>query len=211
MDGILFDTERLYCEAWRAVFSETDYALSDELLFSCAGLNAKDTRAAVMAACGSEFPYEACADRVRDRIFEWMRESGPPEKPGVRALLDYLSARSIPVALATSTSEKSARWMMERSGLARYFSGWAFGSEVVRGKPEPDIFLLALERLGIKDSSSCVVFEDSPAGLTAAIEAGTKAVFVPDLVTPDREILAHVWKRIDSLEEAASDRFFSNM
>jgi len=211
MDGLLFDTERLCCEAWRSVSFEAGYKMDDALFFACVGRNNRDTRTIVLESCGPDFPYDDFSDKARAWMTERMKVNGPPEKSGIRILFDFLSALSIPIALATSTSEKSARWMIERAGLTSYFSGWAFGSEVERGKPEPDIFQLALLRLGVADPSKCVVFEDSPAGLTAALTAGMKAVFVPDMIVPDNEILGKIWKRIDSLDEAAFESFYSDI
>ena len=211
MDGLLFDTERLCCEAWRSVSFDAGYKMDDALFFACVGRNNRDTRTIVMDSCGADFPYDDFNAKAREWMTERMKVNGPPEKPGIRPLFDFLKAHAIPIALATSTSEKSAKRMIEQAALSSYFSGWAFGSEVERGKPEPDIFRLALSRLGALDPAKCVVFEDSPAGLTAAMAAGMKAVFVPDMIVPNDELLAQVWKRIDSLDEAAFESFYADM
>jgi beta-phosphoglucomutase-like phosphatase (HAD superfamily) len=78
-----------------------------------------------------------------------------------------------------------------------------FGDEVQRGKPAPDIFLLAAERLG-KNPRRCVGFEDSPAGLQSLHSAGIPSVFVQDLVEPPPAIIATVWRRCGDLAEAAA-------
>jgi beta-phosphoglucomutase-like phosphatase (HAD superfamily) len=137
MDGLLFDTERLCCEAWTTISKDSGYRMDEALFFSCVGRNTHDTREIVMNACGSDFPFEEFNEKARIWMHDRMDRVGPPEKPGIRKLFDYLSFRKIPIALATSTSEKTARWMIERAGLTAYFSGWAFGSEVLHGKPEP--------------------------------------------------------------------------
>lgn len=211
MDGLLFDTEQLCCEAWKTVALEGGYRIEDEVFFACVGRNTRDTRTIVMDRCGPDFPFDAFNEKAREWIRRKMEENGPPEKPGIRRLFDYLRSRNIPIALATSTTESTARWMIEQAALSPYFSGWAFGSEVERGKPEPDIFLLAKERLGIADASRCVVFEDSPAGLNAALAAGMKPVFIRDMIDPDPALLSRVWKKARSLDEAASDSFFSDL
>lgn len=211
MDGLLFDTETLCGEAWRAVSSRGGYRVADGLFFSCIGRNHRDIRSIVLDACGSDFPYERFTGETRAWMMERMAESGPPEKPGIRPLFDFLKARQVPIALATSTGEKSARWMIERAGLMPYFDAFAFGSEVERGKPSPDIFLLARDRLGDIPASSCAVFEDSPAGIRASFAAGMKPVFIKDLLQPEPEVLAMVWRQIGSLDEASSDGFFSGM
>ena len=211
MDGLLFDTERLCCDAWRAVSSDSGWALEDSLFISCVGRNTRDTREIVMKALGDGFPYEEFDLKARDWMRARMAESGPPEKPGVRDILGYLSGLRVPIALATSTSEASARWMIERAGLTGFFGAFAFGSEVRNGKPSPDIFLLAMDRLGVSRPDSCVVFEDSPAGIIAAHSAGMKPVFVPDMVQPEQRVLSLVWKRAARLDEAARDDFYRGL
>lgn len=210
MDGLLFDTERLCCEAWRSVSSSEGWTMDDGLFFSCVGRNKKDTRRIVMEACGPDFPFERFDLLARDWMMDRMKNAGPPEKPGIRALFSYLASKNVPIALATSTSERSARQMIEWANLTHWFSAWAFGSEVERGKPEPDIFLLAKNRLSVCNAANCAVFEDSSAGLTAAIAAGMKAIFVKDMIEPDRALLERVWKCAVSLEDAATDSFFGD-
>ena len=211
MDGLLFDTERLYCDAWRIFAVEAGYPVTEEQIHSFIGLNHQDTHEMVKACFGPDFPYADFSLKTRNWINDSMAVNGPPEKPGIRQILDFFRTEAIPVALATSTSEKTARKMIEHAGLASFFSAFAFGSEVSRGKPDPEIFLLALKRLGAIERGNCAVFEDSPAGLAAAQAAGMKSVFVKDLVEPDPVILSRVWKRIDSLERAASLSFYSDM
>jgi HAD superfamily hydrolase (TIGR01509 family) len=215
MDGLLFDTERLCCDAWRAVSAQAGYAMSDELFMSCVGRNNQDTRAIVLGEMGDTFPYDDFRDKARDWMVSRMDDQGPPEKPGVRELFEYFKNKGIPLALATSTSKKSATWMIERAGLTEYFSAMAFGSEVSRGKPFPDIFLLAFNRLldsGALDKNAvpaeCAVFEDSPAGLQAARDAGMRSFFVPDMVTPPEALLGGVWKTLPSLLFARDDSLY---
>lgn len=208
MDGLLFDTETLCCDAWREIAGNAGYRMRDSLFLECVGLNSRDTRERVLAAMGSDFPYEQFGTEARQWMRTRMEADGPPLKPGVTTLLDYLYTSNIPIALATSTSEHSARWMIEKAGFARYFTAYAFGSEVTNGKPSPDIFLLAMKRLGLETPQNCVVFEDSAAGLRAAQAAGMLTVFVPDLVEPPQNVLDKVWKRVERLDEAAHDEFF---
>lgn len=208
MDGLLFDTERLCCEAWRSVSRMEGWEMDDATFIACVGRNKKDTERIVREACGPDFPFERFDALAREWMMDRMKADGPPEKKGIRELFAYLASRNVPIALATSTSERSARQMIEWAGLTHWFSAWAFGSEVEKGKPEPDIFLLVKERLSVKDASRCVVFEDSVAGLTAALAAGMKAVFVRDMIDPEQALLDRVWKNPRSLDEAASDSFF---
>lgn len=211
MDGLLFDTERLCAEAWRSVAAERGMRIPEELFLSCVGRNARDMRAIVSRACGDDFPFDDFTDRTRAWMSDRMLASGPPEKPGIRVLFDYFSAKNVPIALATSTREQTARTMIEQARLTHYFSAFAFGNQVEHGKPFPDIFLLAMRRLGVETPSSCVVFEDSPAGLRAAHAAGMKPIFIRDTIDPDDETLSLVWKRANDLSQAAADSFYAEL
>lgn len=209
MDGVLFDTERLCASVWSECSRVAGYAISDEVFRMCVGRNDADTRELLRETLGSEFPYDTFKERVRLEMKSVMEANGPPPKKGAAALLQYLSDNQIPAALATSTSEETARWMIDKAGFSRFFSAYAFGSEVSKGKPDPEIFILARNRLQIKDSSSCIVFEDSPAGIRASHTAGMNTVFVPDMVIPESDVLELVWKQIPDLEYALYSDFFT--
>jgi len=89
MDGLLFDTERLCCEAWRSVSFAAGYAMPDALFFACVGRNNRDTRTIVMDACGPSFPFDDFNDKAREWMTDRMKVNGPPEKPGIRPLLVF--------------------------------------------------------------------------------------------------------------------------
>ncbi len=209
MDGLLFDTERLCCDAWRDVSSASGYLMEESLFLSCVGRNDRDTRTIVLKALGESFPYDEFKVKAGEWMMRAMHRGGPPEKPGIRPLLGFLRDRGAKIALATSTSERHARWMIERAGLSPFFDACAFGTEVERGKPSPDIFLLAMNRLSLSAPERIVVFEDSSAGIEAASKAGMKPVFVPDMVNPPEAVLALVWKKIERLDEAANEAFYA--
>ncbi|MDR0585774.1 MAG: HAD family phosphatase, partial [Treponema sp.] len=126
-----------------------------------------------------------------------------PHRPGLLTLLDRLDALEIPKAVATSTERKRALWKLEKAGIADRFTVLVCGDEIRRGKPAPDIFLKAAERLGAAPAD-CVGFEDSPAGLKGLAEAGIRSVFIKDLAEPPPDVLAGVWRRCADLAEAAA-------
>jgi HAD superfamily hydrolase (TIGR01509 family) len=115
----------------------------------------------------------------RDRVFL----AAVPERlaplPGLFRLLDELEARGIPRAVATSGHRHYAQLALRTLGVADRFQALATGDEVARGKPAPDIFLLAAERLGVQPTG-CLVLEDSHLGVAAAKAAGMRAVAVPN-------------------------------
>ena len=89
---------------------------------------------------------------------------------------------------------------MEKTGLVKYIDKFASGAEVRNGKPAPDVFLLAAERLGIR-AAECLVLEDSKAGVIAGSSAGAKVIMVPDMFEPDEVCKEKAYKIVENLGE----------
>lgn len=102
-----------------------------------------------------------------------------PVMPGARELVDWGRAQGIPMALATSSRRAHADIAIATAGLTGLFDAEATGEEVERGKPEPDLFLLAASRLGVAPED-VLVFEDAPAGVAAAKAAGMQVAWIPN-------------------------------
>ena len=109
------------------------------------------------------------------------------------------------IGMATSTGYNSAMEHLERTNMLSYFSPNAIitGDMVENGKPAPDIYLLAAERLGV-DPSECIGVEDSLNGVRAIHAAGMRAVMIPDIVEPTPEVEALAWKRCEGLLDIIS-------
>lgn len=182
MDGLMFDTERLAREAWRAAMADHGYALHDDVYLDVVGRTAREARAIFVAALGPDLPIDdiaaAAARRLRDLLLPV-----PPLKPGLVALLDGIGDLHLPAAVASSTAHAEVERRLVAAGLRRRFAAVASGDEVARGKPAPDLFLLAGRRLGVAPDR-CLVLEDSEAGVGAATAAGMRPVMVPDLAEP---------------------------
>ncbi|MFM8232052.1 MAG: HAD family hydrolase, partial [Chthoniobacterales bacterium] len=97
--------------------------------------------------------------------------------PGVRALLAALRAKNMPCAIASSTERANLDLPLDLMGLREFFSVIVSGEEVVHGKPDPAVFLLAAERLGLPPAD-CVVIEDALVGIEAAKRAGMPVLAV---------------------------------
>lgn len=127
-------------------------------------------------------------------------ENGVPHRPGIIALLDLLAAHDMPRAVATSTQSPLAQRKLEAAGLLGYFDVVCTSSDVAHPKPAPDVYLLAAERLGVSPSQ-CLVLEDSPTGVRAALAAGMTPIQVPDLLMPDDEVRALGHRIVASLRD----------
>ncbi len=188
MDGLLLDTERLDGALWRQALAEVGYVFPDEWHRALIGRREADTQAQLRAALGVHCPLVAVQARVAQLWAEALSQAPAPRKPDAEELVRYLSARGVPIAVATSTHRGKALRCL--GTLAEYFDAIVCGDEVVEGKPAPEIYLRAAERLG-RAPADCLALEDSPAGWVAATAAGFTGVFVPDLV--DTPVAALYW------------------
>jgi HAD superfamily hydrolase (TIGR01509 family) len=203
MDGLMLDTERLEIAAFIRICEEMGRPISEAMLRSTVGITEDDAEELYHAAYGRDYPYREIWDKTRRRITDLGEKEGIPRRPGLLALLDHLGRLGIPLAVATSANRERARWKLEKAGILDRFRFLACGDEVAAGKPAPDVFLLALNRLGEK-AEDCVGFEDSPAGLKALAAAGIPSVFVQDQAEPPEEVLKTVWRRCADLAAAAA-------
>jgi HAD superfamily hydrolase (TIGR01509 family) len=201
MDGLMLDTERPCVRAWIEAADTMGWELPEAAVNRTVGTDEASTRKIIIDFCGPAFPYDKARALMRELILTRIEREGIPHRPGLLTLLDHLSRLDLPLGVATSSSGEIARWKLGKAGILERFSVLVCGDEVQRGKPAPDIFLLAAERLG-QAPQNCIGFEDSPAGLTALHAAGIPSIFVKDLVEPPEEVLRGVWRRFDNLAEA---------
>lgn len=203
MDGLMLDTEGPVIDLWVEVARKAGFAIDRQVILDTTGLDRAATKAAIMEACGKDFPYDTLRAELVRIVRERGERDGIPHRPGLCVLLDRLGALKLPLAVATSTDRAAAEWKLKKAGILDRFAALTCGDEVERGKPAPDIFLLAAKKIRLPPEA-CVGFEDSPAGLTGLHAAGIRSVFIKDTVEPDPALLAAVWRRCTDLAEAAA-------
>jgi HAD superfamily hydrolase (TIGR01509 family) len=201
MDGLLLDSERPTRDAWEEVLTGMGLVYDHRLYLSAVGRDFSDTRVLLTQGHGPGFDFDAALAQVRQRLAETVGRTGYASKPGALELLDELSGRGIRCAVASSTAIEQIGQRLRRASLLDYFEVLAGGDEVRRGKPEPDIFLLAASRLGVTPQT-CLVFEDSSYGAQGALAAGMGVVLVPDLKPPTEEVGRLALRILGSLEES---------
>jgi HAD superfamily hydrolase (TIGR01509 family) len=203
MDGLMFDTENLTIPLWETAGKPFGYNLTREIVLRMVGISGEKARRVLLEEFGADFPYDTIRDEFRLLVKKEMAEKGVPKKPGLMYLLDRLRAVNIPLGVATSSRGATAIDLLGKAGIIGYFKAITGGEEVKNGKPAPDIFLLAAEKL-LTPPCNCVGFEDSTAGLMGLHSAGIRSVFIKDVVSPPEEVLAAVWRRCNDLSEAAA-------
>lgn len=203
MDGILFDTERLFNECFaRAVKSYgIDSYDVDKMVQLCLGRSTAESKELCLKVLPEGFPYDEMQTKLRKDFNDTLLEKGMPVKPGVYLMLEYLKANRYPVGLASSSSMASIMHHLEEANMTEYFSCIASANDVERGKPEPDIYNYVLEKMNLK-GKNVIVFEDSPNGLKSATAAGLKAIMIPDQVPYTDELKPYVYEKINSMTAA---------
>lgn len=189
MDGVLLDSERLVQRAFDAAIRETGVALEGSTYFSLIGRRHEAVHAILAEALGGSAAADAFYPVWRRRVGEaWATADPFPVKPGARAALEQLASAGLRLALATSTEKQKASGELTTAGLLPFFESCTFGSEVEHGKPAPDIYRKALERLDLPPEA-CLAVEDSPNGIRSGHAAGLRMLWIPDLapMEPDAE------------------------
>jgi HAD superfamily hydrolase (TIGR01509 family) len=203
MDGLMFDTERIAIEAWRRAGHATGCEIPEALVIESVGRNIQDTRILFERALGSSFDFER-ARAVRVRVAaEIIDGAGVPIKRGLTELLTLLCRRGARRAVATSAERERTQTLLARSGLSAQFEVVVCGDEVARGKPAPDIFLRAAERLGV-EPAQCLVLEDSESGIRAAASAGMRPLMIPDVRAATDEMRGIAERVFSDLRAAAA-------
>jgi HAD superfamily hydrolase (TIGR01509 family) len=188
MDGTLLDTEPLAARAWEEAAAALGVQFDPALALAMVGRNFADCSAFLHGHFGPDYPTAQLLGNWHAAYDAIVARDGLVIKDGAHALLDWLDAAGIPRAIATSTRRVRAEAKLAHCALLQRFHALVGGDEVARGKPSPDIYLAAAERLRIAPGS-CLALEDSEPGFQAALAAGMAPILIPDLKPPSAELL----------------------
>lgn len=200
LDGLLLDTEKLLIEFWVRAANEAGFPMTRETALSLRSLHKSFAVPFLKERFGEAFDYAKIRKRRMELMSGYLAENPLELKAGAVELLDFLSERNIPAAVCTATDSERASAYLKQTGILGYFSDIISASMVEKGKPLPDVYLYAANRLGLKPGE-CMALEDSPNGVRSAASAGFITVMVPDLTPPDDELLRLINKKADSLSE----------
>jgi beta-phosphoglucomutase-like phosphatase (HAD superfamily) len=202
MDGLLLDSERPVRAAWLRAAEAVGVSLSDADYLSVVGLNHVDSDARMLTLFGGVAEQLRSARvHANDSLARDYGATPFDVKPGALRLLQGLREAGIPCAVASSTHHAEVQRRLRNAGLIDFFAAICGGDEVERGKPAPDLYALAIRRLGAEARTS-IAFEDSGHGVQAALAAGLSVVAVPDLKAPEPQWLARCLAVLASLDEA---------
>ncbi len=199
MDGVLVDSYRAHLGSWQVVAAEEGLTLTEAEFASQFGR----TNPEIIAVYWGADRYDdeevaALADR-KERAFREILRVDFPAMPGARDLLEALSEAGFALAVGSSGPPENIELVLRELGARELFRAVVTARDVTRGKPDPQVFLLAAERLGVAPSR-CAVVEDAPAGVAAAQAAGMKSIGLAS-TGRTREELAAADLVVDSLTE----------
>lgn len=174
-DGVLVDSERLACAVEAEGLTRAGFPITAEgVLQRFLGMSARDARAVVERELGRSLPADYGQRKADELAAAFRRELGAV--PGIAEVVAMVSASGAALCVASSSAPTRIALSLTLVGLHDRFAPHLFSSSmVVNGKPAPDLFLLAADRMGIPPAR-CLVIEDSPPGIAAGVRAGMRVV-----------------------------------
>ena len=170
MDGLMFETESVYYEAAEILLGRRGYPYTDELCRDVMGRPPQYCFEKFIETYNLPETWEELSEESEEIFLELLKK-GYRTMPGLEHLLVTLEQAKIPKCVATSSSRRITTAILTKDSLADRFEFVITSDDISRGKPDPQIYLLSAERLGI-DPVHLAVFEDSEAGTAAAKRAG---------------------------------------
>lgn len=177
VDGVLIDSYQAHLQSWQELARETKVAFSVDDFASTFGQTSRDIIMRFWSRHDVDDTRVRELDDRKEANFRHIIEERFPAMDGAVELVNRLKAAGFMLALGSSGPPANIRLVVEKLGLlqAIRFDAIVTGEDVTRGKPDPQVFLLAAQRLGVTPAS-CAVIEDAPAGITAAKAAGMAAI-----------------------------------
>ena len=175
MDGVLVDSQPYHFKADIDTMAEYGVIKDQKFYESFAGTLTADRMRTLKEMFGLDVPVEEMTIKRENMILDIMGKEDIKPVSGIPEFLRSIKEKGLTTAVASSSDYKLINLILDRLKIAKYFDSVTSGSDVKRGKPSPDVFLLAAERIGI-EPAECLVVEDSENGVKAAKAAGMKAL-----------------------------------
>lgn len=200
LDGTLIDNEKFTIISKVIEGKKIGYEISEEIAKNTLGLSTKKSKEYFISIYGEDFPYDFFRQKRFDYIIDDIKQNGVKFKKGVQEIINYLNEKSIKKAICTSSTKKYLNAYKKYSNIFDNFDIIITGEEIKNGKPNPEIFLKAMDRLNINYKNTLII-EDSNNGIIAGVNSNADVIMIPDLVSPNKEVLEQNVKIYNSLLE----------
>lgn len=198
MDGLLIDSERIIMQACIVAAEQIGITYTQAQYAELIGRAGPDSTRLMIEQLNGVENFNRVMQGLDVELAK--RNHTFPLKAGALELLKHYQAAGVICCVASSSATQHITHRLNQVGVLDYFSHITSGQEVKNGKPNPDIYLLAIQKLSL-NVDECIAFEDSEAGARAAIAAGLKVVVVPDLVQPSDFVREHCYQVFSTLKD----------
>ncbi|MFW2489050.1 HAD family hydrolase [Clostridium chromiireducens] len=208
MDGVIFDTENVYLDIWTKVFEKYGYTMTLDVYISVMGTGRENVIKTFLEIYGEDLPIGEMYIEKDKKLEKVIKNGLVPKKQGAKEILNYFKQKNYKIALATAAKRDRVARQLKMADMIDIFDDIVCGDDIKFGKPNPEIFLKAAQKLSV-DPGKCLVIEDSPAGIKAAFNAKMTGIHVEDLKKEDEEILNYCYKSFKNLLEI--QEYFNNL
>jgi beta-phosphoglucomutase len=190
IDGVLLDSYKIHYECWRSIAEKHSITVTEKEFASLFGRRGNEI---VREIWGEDLPAEQVATihHRKQALYRENLKGNFPEMDGAIQLIDDLAVEGFVLGIGSSAPPENVEMSLKGLNRTNSFKAVVTGSDVTRGKPDPQVFLLAAQRLGV-EPSDCAVIEDAPAGIAAALAGGMTAIALAGTAPPDSLTGAHL-------------------
>ena len=200
MDGLMFNTEVMFKKQFREALDFNHIDAPDSVIEEMIGCDSRRIQIFEEEYPGITEVMAYCQKHRVEYFFDFFKEPGSANMPGLQELIEYLDQKKIPYGIASSSYPEDIRRFVDYAGFKISYKTLTSSKEGMPSKPAPDIFLEAARRLQEKPEN-CLVLEDSKNGIIAASSAGMHSIFVPDQIVPDEEMKKYIQTTCKSLKD----------
>jgi len=201
LDGILFDSEYYQWQGWVEPLREYGIELTKEMYFDYAGKSGPYIDEELINDFNLNISIGTLWEAKQKLIEVWFNEKAMPLMPFAKEVVEYFTSNpQFKVALCSGGSREEIMTKLEKNDFVKYFPVIIAGSDVEKSKPNPDIYLLAIKKLGL-NPEECLAFEDTQYGLQAAYSAGAHCFAVPNEYSSKQDF-SKADKVLSSLKDA---------
>ena len=201
MDGLMFDTERLWLDAVKKTNEVYGYNVPLELIIECMGKRKDLIYLKLKEELGENFDTDKFLKLNRKFMDEDVALNGLKIKRGLKELIAFLKSKNIKIAVASSSKFEKIQTRFKEANIDINDFDYIIGGDMVTSpKPDPQIYLKSCEVLNVNPKNA-IALEDSDSGIRSAASAGMKAILIPDIKKPSEEILKLAYKKLDNLLE----------
>ncbi|GAL22776.1 HAD family hydrolase [Vibrio maritimus] len=199
MDGLIFDTETVYKASWQYAATTMGYDLTDEFYQGFIGVQDPDCERMLVEHFGSGFDLNHYKT-IRDAHYHEARQAGIAFKEGFHELFAEAKAQKLTIALVTSSHLPETKLNFGATDYLNQFDLIITAEDVDNGKPQPDCYIMAYDKLGL-EAQDCLVLEDSNNGMRSGKAAGCYAAMIPDIMPPHQDVIETADYIFDSLNQ----------